>query len=277
MFLHNHDVVGKRVAQRSTCSEDSLCSGVQVADCVLFCIASAALSSLLTCGALRYPRRKSRCRNIVQVPDARLPGCQQSAVITVCCVESFHDSAHASQGTAPQSSIAKSDEPRAVTLADSEPAAEPHLPVKHSDCQQEECTIVLELHRAVSDQKVHTQEALQDALREKVCRFAQFYCQQLLRKLHFPFQEVLLQQTHDQEKLVANCQEQLADKSAQLSEQHLQQSLASEQSAAIIASLQSKVQTFHLPVAKLLPNCCCLLYLMCYSICKAPASRNSCP
>lgn len=102
------------------------------------------------------------------------------------------------------------------------------------------------------------------------------FCQQLLCQLHFPIQEVLLQQTHAQEKLITNCQEQLADKSAQLTEQHLQHSLSSEQSTAIIASLQSKVQTFHLHSPRRLRNCCSLLYPISYSICKATAFINSC-
>lgn len=85
MFLRGHDVVGKRAAQRSTSSHDLLCSGVEVADCIVFCIASAALSSLLTCSVLRYQRRKCRSRNPGQVKSARKPdACSTAAVIRIC-------------------------------------------------------------------------------------------------------------------------------------------------------------------------------------------------
>lgn len=93
--------------------------------------------------------------------------------------------------------------------------------------------------------------------------------QKLLCQLHFLFQEVLLQQMRDQEQLQTDCQQQLADSSLQLREQHLQQSLLSKQSAVIIASLKSKVQASPLIPMKL---CFSSATSLSYSIYKPTAS-----
>ena len=128
--------------------------------------------------------------------------------------------------------------------ADCEAAPESHSSTTGSEFQQENCKIVQELHRAVFSQMVHTEEALQDALHEKVCSLPSIAV--LLSKAvcrpQLAVQEDLLQQMHTQEQLLAHCQQQLAAASLQLREQQLQQSLLSEQCATTIASLQFKVQ-----------------------------------
>lgn len=258
MFLRGHDVVGRRAAQRSISSDDSLCSGVEVADCVFFCIASAALSSLLTCSALRYQRRKGRCRNTGQVQSAGKPGaCSTAAMIRVCYVSFVAINTSALQGAASKR-LATPLEPRAMVVADCKTAVDCRGSTTHSGCQQVECKTAEQLHRAVSSQMVHTEEALQDALYEKVCRFAQLCCpadDSSCASCISPFQEVLLQQMHDEEQVLAGCQQQLDDSSSQLRKQHSQQSLLSKQSAVIIASLQSKVQAFPPSSTKLFFAC----------------------
>ena len=77
---------------------------------------------------------------------------------------------------------------------------------------------------------------------------------------------------HDQDQVLADCQQQLADSSSKLKEQHLQQSLLSQQSAVIIASLQSKVQASPLSLTKLFFACAALLW---YSIYMANLSINA--
>lgn len=165
MFLRGHDIVDKRAAQRSISSNDLLCTGVEVADCVFVCIASAALSSLLTCSAFRYQRRKGRCRNTGQVQFA---GKRDQIHIPLEAINTSASQKAEPKKTGPPS------EPRAMMVADCEPTAETKWPATHSDCQHVECKTAQEVHRAVSSQVVHTEEALQDVLHEKVCGFALF-------------------------------------------------------------------------------------------------------
>ncbi|KAL3159189.1 hypothetical protein ABBQ32_011172 [Trebouxia sp. C0010 RCD-2024] len=146
MWHHSHQLVEKRDAPDCS-SQNLVCSGVQVADCVLFCIASAALSGLLTCGAVRC-RRKKRCRGHGQGP------------------------AQSSVATSPVSKVVVSAKCQEATSSDSSATT--------ADCKHIDGRTVQELHQTICSQMIDTEEALQDAMHGKEASLQQLHAQEQL-------------------------------------------------------------------------------------------------
>ena len=73
-----------------------------------------------------------------------------------------------SQG-ATQSSVATSPVSKLVVSADCKQVTFSNSLAKSSDCKHGDCTNVQELHQAVCSQMMHTEEAVQTAICDKVC------------------------------------------------------------------------------------------------------------
>lgn len=88
-------------------------------------------------------------------------------MIRVCYLAFQTINTSASQGPPPKRP-APSPEPRARKVENCDPAAECNRPAAHLDCRQEKYKTAQDLHPVVSSQMAHTEEALQDAMDEKV-------------------------------------------------------------------------------------------------------------